>query len=256
MRIAVVCRDMRMRYAAEVMNSWADVYLVETAADMLQLPLLDALVLPVGGMDAQGNIAMQDGSLHIPASFWHIQGKRLRVYSGTTQKAKECHADITCYMQDEQLIDQNALLTAEGVLYELIGCTAKSIYALQVDIVGYGHCGKAIYQLLKNLHIAVRVIRRQADTRADMLATAAWEQCGDVIIYTALGQLIDEAMLKRWQKHPIILDIATPKLFDEALLQRYGIKYKRLPGLPGRFASRSGGMLIADHVRRKLCAEG
>ena len=140
-------------------------------------------------------------------------------------------------MKDKTVIDENAILTAEGVLSEMLEATNKSIYSTKIDIVGYGHCGKAIYQMLKNLQVDVRVIRRNAQKQDDFISYQDWKKCGDIIVHTA------------------ILDISTPCFFDESFLKSNGIIYKRVGNLPGRFACISAGNIIANYVRRKVSVE-
>lgn len=255
MKAGVLCSDQRMCQIKNNLSKDFEVISIDESTDWLTLPQLDVLILPVKGMDTEGNIVIQGKSMHIPSRFWHIQGKEVKLFSGTDVKAPLCHFSLDCYMNDESVIDENAILTAEGVLSEILEATNKSIYSTKIDIVGYGHCGKAIYQMLKNLQVDVRVIRRNAQKQGDFISYQDWKECGDIIVHTATGKILEEKRLLQWEKKPVILDISTPCFFDESFLKSNGIIYKRLGNLPGRFACISAGNIIANYVRRKVSVE-
>ena len=143
-------------------------------------------------------------------------------------------------------------MTAEGVLNELISCICKSIYDIQVDIVGYGHCGQVIYDMLKNLHVRVRIIRRDCKKEGDFLPVRDWETCGDVIIHTATGVMIAPSRMRSWKNKPVIIDISTPDLIDLKAAHEEGITVIKAGNLPGRFACISAGNIIAECIRGKL----
>lgn len=255
MNIGVLCSDHRMYQVKNNLSKDFEVISIDTSTDWLTLPQLDALVLPVQGMDKEANVLIQGKNMHIPSRFWHIQGKEVKLFSGRDMKTPLCQFPLYCYMKDETVIDENAILTAEGVLFEILRATNKSIYSTKVDIVGYGHCGKAVYQMLKNLQVDVRVIRRFKENKYDFLTYEDWKECGDIIVHTATGKIIEEKRILQWKKKPVILDISTLCFFDEKFLKNYEIIYKRLGNLPGRFAYVSAGNIIANYVRRKLSAE-
>lgn len=256
MKIGMVCSDERMMQVADNLKKDYVVYRIQEDTDFLTLPQLDAFVLPVKGMNEEHNVQMWNSYMHIPSSFWKIQGKEMVVFQGIeNEAAKKLNVEVDYYMNAEEVITQNAILTAEGVLNELISHTCKSIYAITIDIVGYGHCGKAIYTMLKNLHTHVRVIRRDCVMSKEFLPIKEWKECGDVIIYTAPVQILDDAQIRSWSKTPLFLDISTPVLFHEEQIHRLHLNYYKISNLPGRFACISAGNIIADHIRRRLHEE-
>lgn len=255
MKIGVVCADKRMQHVASLLSKEYAVTEVYEEKDLYKERQFDVFILPVSGIDAHGDVKMYDHILHIPSSFWFQQGVNLIVFSGTLNKGNaECPLWF-CYMKDEEVIMQNAILTAEGVLNGIIGATSKSIYAHQVDIIGFGYCGKAIYEMLKNLHVPVKVIRREADNRKNFMSIQEWKQCGDIIIHTAIGPMIDESMVAQWEKKPIIIDIATPQLLPLEALEKHGCTVIKAPNLPGRYAYMSAAKIIVEYIRRKLTYE-
>ena len=129
---------------------------------------------------------------------------------------------------------------------------AKSLYDIQIDIIGYGHCGKAIYRMLKSLDVKVRVIRRDCIEDDTFMTTKHWKQCGDVIINTSIEKLMDADLMRSWKNAPLIIDIATPDVVDKQCAKELGIPYQKEGNLPGRFCAESAGKIIADYVRGKL----
>lgn len=252
MLIGVICSDARMIQIANNLSVDMHVIHIDETTDFLTLPMLDALVFPVKGMDAYEYINFETKRVHIPSAFWNTQGNQMRIFCGLPCEAlRNKPQEINYYMHDDEVTKANAILTAEGVLYEFISCVCKSIYALQVDVVGYGCCGKEIYQMLKNLNVSARVIRRVCEKEEDMITFQDWNTCGDVVINTAPVNWLSEEQLKTWQKPFVLLDIASGDIFDKALLKKIDITYKKIPNLPGRFACITAGNIIAEYIRGK-----
>ena len=176
------------------------------------------------------------------------------VFSGLYDAELKNHFhQIYFYMQEEVVIQENAILTAEGILNEILSCSARSIYDLKVDIVGYGYCGKAIYEMLKHLQMEVRVIRRSCQQEGDFLPLAKWVQPNDIIIHTAVGEVLNKERMQRWRTYPIIFDIATPQVIDLDYAKQKGIQVKKMKNIPAKYASITAGNIIYRFIRGKLC---
>lgn len=252
MLTAVVCSDDRMLFVYKKLHAYMNVFMIDEETDLLALPHLDALILPVKGIDADGYISIRDTRVHVPSMFWTIQ-KDVNIFSGIPcEYLQRLTQEKDYYMTDQHVIEENAILTAEGVLHLLITSISKSLYDIQVDVLGYGNCGKAIYRMLKDLDVNVRVIRRDCIEDAVFHKLSNWDQCGDVIVTTSIQKVIDEGRMMQWKKAPLIIDIATPDVVDIAAAKRLGIKVIKAGNLPGRFCAESAGRIIADYVRGKL----
>lgn len=249
---AVVCSDDRMKFVCRKLSASMEVKAIDEETDFLSLPELTAIVLPVKGIDDFGYIKLGKKQVKIPTMFWELQ-KNMLVFSGLeTPYVKALKAKKWYYMQDQTVIKENAVLTAEGVLLLLLSTFEKSIYELQVDVVGYGNCGRAIFQMLSNLDVNVRVIRRDCEESKQFIKAAHWDTCGDVIIHTSIQQVIDGARLHSWQSKPLILDISTPDVIDLKTAAELGIRVVKESNLPGRYCAKSAGDIIACFVRGKL----
>lgn len=250
----VLCGDDRM---LQVCDNLSKEYHVVGACDVHALTIcsedMDVLVLPVKGADEMGHVQ----GFEIERTFWENLAPSVKVFSGMrTTFLEDIPQRKHYYMEDEGVINDNAILTAEGVLNELIGCCARSIYDVTIDVIGYGHCGKVIYEILRNLQLCVRVIRRDCKEDVVFKKIEHWNDCGDIIINTSIQNVMDEKRMIRWTKKPVIIDIATPDVIDVKCAQRLGIHVIKAGNLPGRFASISAGNIIAEYIRGKLNYEG
>ena len=253
MKIAVICSDERMIQVYDNLSRDFMVDRLDAQTDFLNLPQYQAVVFPVKGVDEFGYVRIQEQAIHIPHAFYEMQGKDCLLFCGIRNAVLDALPQRKIYyMLEESVIHENAVLTAEGVLNELISCICKSIYDIQVDIVGYGHCGQVIYDMLKNLHVRVRIIRRDCKKEGDFLPVRDWETCGDVIIHTATGVMIAPSRMRSWKNKPVIIDISTPDLIDLKAAHEEGITVIKAGNLPGRFACISAGNIIAECIRGKL----
>lgn len=256
MNIGVICSDERLVQVSDNLASDFKVIRIDETTDLLALPTLDAIVFPVKGPDELGYQQIKESRVKIPSAFWKIQDKTMKVFCGLPNEYLEQTTQPKLYyMKEEEVIKANAILTAEGVLNQLIGCICKSIYDIQVDVIGYGNCGKVIFEMLKNLHVKVRAVRRTCANTGDFISIEDWKECGDVIINTSYQPVMDEKRMMAWKKKPVILDIATPDVIDLSAAKALGIKVIKAGNLPGRFACISAGNIIAEHIRGKLINE-
>lgn len=249
---AVVCSDDRMIYVYKKLHTYMNVIQIDRDTDFLTLPRLDAIILPVKGIDDQGYMMLYEQAMHVPALFWNIQ-KDMKIFCGMPcAYVERLSQEKEYYLLDERVVKENAILTAEGVLEILISSITKSLYEIQVDVIGYGNCGKAIAHMLWNLDVSTRVLRRDCKEDDMFLKLSHWQECHDVIINTSIQKVLDEKRMKSWKKKPVVIDIATPNVIDEQGAKRLGIPLIKAKNLPGRFCPESAGRIIADYVRGKL----
>ncbi|MEG0469516.1 MAG: hypothetical protein RR562_06360 [Longicatena sp.] len=254
MKIAVICSDDRMIQIYDNLSKSFCVMDVYNVNDLETCKReIDVLVLPVKGVDKEGKIAC----IRQKDEFWSELKESVLIFCGLRNEFLEKLPYRTYYyMEDQGVIRDNAILTAEGVLNELIGCCARSIYDIQVDVIGYGNCGKVIYDILHNLHVNTRVIRRTCEKQEDFIEVNEYTTCGDVIINTSIGDVLNRERMQQWTKRPVIIDIVTPDVIDMDAARELGICIIKAGNLPGRFASVTAGNIIAEFIRGKLSNEG
>lgn len=159
-------------------------------------------------------------------------------------------------LKDELFVDQNAVATAYGVLAWMLKQAAYPLYKMSVDVIGYGHCGRQIAALLKNVCQSVRIVTTSdRDLRYETIGYDRYRvaEPSDWIIQTAPAEMIDEQMIARWHKVPKILDISTghigvsPKAQDQ-------VDLTRAPALPDAILTAYAAQAYQDAMRRWIDA--
>lgn len=252
-RIAIVNCDRRMQEVYFALSHDYETVAINEFTMFDRFDGADALVLPVKGLTATGSLYTGGKELAFPTYFWQKM-REVPIFTGIKQDFLNDFPNVYYYMEDPQMKAQNAVYTAEGVLYLLMDHTGQSIKDLQVDVIGYGLCGMQIESWLKDLHIPTRIVRRTCMGEGNCISVEEYrrEECGDVIINTSIAPVIDRALLHRWKKKPLIIDIATPDVIDYDAALTLGIRVIKAGNLPAQVAYESAGKRIAEYVRGRL----
>lgn len=171
--------------------------------------------------------------------------------------AMESRTLLTDYYADEAFLIQNAAMTAEGALSELIRLYPGTLLGSRCVIFGYGRCAAALSRRLSALGCSVTVIARSAEKRASAIAdgmTAADPAqavpcclAADFAVNTVPAAVIGVREAAAFaQNSAFVLELADKSgLSDDA---QGLVRVVRAPGLPGRFSPASAGRLIAERV--------
>lgn len=158
--------------------------------------------------------------------------------------------EVHYYMRDEQLIKNNATLTAMGLI-SYLGSLDISLKDSHFDVIGYGKCGEAIIAVLKAMNLSYSIIRHQEVDKSDINMYTIDEyrkiDKGNVIINTAPYNLLLKDDFSNCHTSYII-DISSEKCFkNEELPENINLIY---PGsLPNKYFAYSSATLIADFVK-------
>ncbi len=184
------------------------------------------------------------------------------------------NARVIDYYEDEALQLRNAYLTAEAAVMTAMQLSDHALRGSEAAIIGYGRIGKMLARLLLSLGVDVTVCAR----REEALLWAEADGChplriGDpsragggmfplcyghgVILNTVPARVLDRELLLRMEKGTILIDLASAPfgVLDEdvrAATDAGGLRYVRLPSLPGTYAPRDAGYAIADSMLRTL----
>ena len=173
------------------------------------------------------------------------------------------------YYDSEVLQLRNAAVTAEAALMTAMQLTDSTVRDASVAVVGYGRIGKYLSRLLRALGADVTVAAR----REEVLFEAAAEGChplmltpdtpmnglapllrGHPIIYnTVPAHILDREFLLGLDRDTLLIDLASAPfgVSDSdvrAASARNGLRYLRAPSLPGSYAPREAGRIIADCI--------
>lgn len=170
------------------------------------------------------------------------------------------------YYNREQVLLDNAYLTAEGVLKLLIENTDTAVIDKKILIIGSGRCGKATALLLKKIGCDVTVASRKAGlvgfdllNRIKIKNTADISQYiadFDVVINTAPVLVLDREVLSATRNDTLILELATAHAgVDANVATELGIKTVYAPALPGKYSPTSAAKILYNSIIQIISEE-
>lgn len=171
------------------------------------------------------------------------------------------HCRFLSLAQSLNFTVENAQLTAEGLLSEVIRCTPFSLSEANVLLLGYGNCGSAITRLIKplcrNIYLLEQQPEKQAQAKVDGIFPISAEdfpqilpQC-QILINTIPAFVLELSSLLLLHSTCHIFDIASaPFGFPADITEKCLLPYYRLPGIPGRFSPVSAGKMIGKTIER------
>ena len=240
----------------------------------------DALVLPLPATRDGVNVhCPRDPSCALPLEEIAALLRRetgLLLYGGRlpdTLAAGELSPRVVDYYEDEALQLRNAYLTAEAALMTAMELTDTALQGLSAGIVGYGRIGKALSRLLQGLGVEVTVFARReealseaaaAGCRPRLLSPSApmggFPSSGkdfSILFNTVPAPIIPRETLVSLDAGALLIDLASAPfgVSDEDVREataRGGLRYLRAPSLPGSYAPRTAGEIIADCVLADL----
>ena len=163
--------------------------------------------------------------------------------------------------EDEQLLRENAYLTAEAAVASAMRRTRLAMAGMRCAVIGYGRIGRSLAEILLNLGAKVtvisareakRVAAREAGAEAMALADIISALPGqDVIFSTPPATVIDNTALNHIDADAILIDLASPPYgFDLEAARAHNLRACREPGLPGRYCPLSAARAIYSAVLR------
>ncbi len=188
---------------------------------------------------------------------------------------------VTDYYESEVLQLRNAYITAEAALMTAMELIDRTLRDTSVAVLGFGRIGKYLSRLLRALGADVTVCAR----REESLFEAAAEGChpllmsesdpmgglfplcrGHAVLFnTVPSHVLDRDLLFGLERDTLLIDLASAPFgvcdgdVREAAA-RNGLRYLRAPSLPGSYAPRDAGRIIAECVldavtRRGTCRD-
>lgn len=170
------------------------------------------------------------------------------------------------YMDAEKLSTDNADLSAEAAVYEVMKRTEKALLDLRVLVTGYGLFARALACRLKMLgaEVWVAVRRQQQRLQAEQDGMKAIEitqmadafERMDFILNTVPARILTEEGSRHIRPETFLLELASaPYCMDPEQARDLGLKFEVLPALPARYAPCSAGKALAK-AALELMGEG
>ncbi len=163
-------------------------------------------------------------------------------------------------MKDESVAIGNAIATAEGAVVEAMMLGEETLHGKECLVIGYGKCGSVLADKLKGLQVKVTVMARSSVSRTKARAMGydvrEMFERGDeqterytYIFNTVPAPVLTEQVLSRFDRHVVIIDIASkPGGTDFDYCRYAGIKAKLSLGLPGKYAPKTSGEILAEAI--------
>ena len=161
--------------------------------------------------------------------------------------------------EDEDYIQKNALISAEGALFAAMQKTDMTLRDAKCAVVGYGRIGKELTRLLLSLNARVNVVARRESAR--LQAVWAGAHAYDIehlpqalsgvqlLFNTVPSQVIDAQALGALSAKAVILDLASPPYgLDLNLAREMGFDATIESGIPSRYAPRSAARLLMTYL--------
>lgn len=188
------------------------------------------------------------------------------ILMGSSRCSIPADVDCTDLLEQEEFVQPNAVLTAEGAICAAMQATKGALWGSRCMVVGCGRIGKALAGMLMGLGAHVMVAARNPEVRLEAKKRGA-EACGtdeqslkravalaDFVFATPPAVLLTEAVLENVRPGVPVIDLASPPFcVDMAAAQRLGVKAWRESGLPGRYCPMAAAGLMADCVEKLLC---
>ncbi len=184
----------------------------------------------------------------------NLQKEFIRQLSG-----KNCQ--LFSLAQSSDFAAENALLTAEGLLSEIIRCTPFSLSDANILLLGYGNCGSAITRrfkpLCRSIYLLEQDLDKQEQAKVDGICPISVDDFSQIlpkcqiVINTIPAPVLEATILLQLHSSCHIFDIASaPFGFPADITEKCLLPYYRLPGIPGRFSPASAGKMIGKTIER------
>lgn len=166
-------------------------------------------------------------------------------------------------MQMDEVAILNSIPSAEGAVQMAMEKLPITVHGSRTLVLGFGRTAQTLAQLLKAMNAHTTVVARDPAqlARAEAMGihavhTSELVNClqeQDVIFNTIPAPVITADILQRLKPATLIIDLASsPGGTDFATAREMGIEAVLAPGLPGKVAPRTAGLLLARVVPRVL----
>jgi len=243
---------------------------VKLPIDEVDLPDLDAIILPVHGTTLDGKVNSVFSHEPIPFTEEMVQktAKRCTIYSGISNSyldelmKKTGRKYIQLFERDDVAI-YNSIPTAEGTIMMVIQHTDFTIHGSHVAVLGLGRVGMTVARTFAALGAKVKVGARRSEhlARITEMGLVPFHLNDlenevrdiDICINTVPHLIVTASVIAKMPAHTLIIDLASkPGGTDFRYAEKRGVKAILAPGLPGVVAPKTAGQIIANVLAQLL----
>ena len=229
-------------------------------ADLIAAPVPFLLIVRIQGQEFYIDLTeenflkyLKKGSLFcaggIPEDFLEKAGKK----------------GIRCfdYQKDPFTAMENTIATAEGAIAQAVLKSPVNLRGSVCLVIGYGRCGRTLAGYLRNMFCRTMVWEKDREKAAqakaaglEILEERELPQALDLTAFlfqTAPCVVLKKELLKYIRKDTCIVDIASlPGGLDYPAAQELGLSPLHLLGIPGKYAPKASGEILASAAVGKL----
>lgn len=204
----------------------------------------DMIILPVPVTRDKVNINCPLTNKQIPLDILKDAGREAKIFGG----GKLDLNNYTDYLAKDEYAIKNAVLTAEGAISYAIDNTEFSLWESRILVVGYGRLGKVLLDRIKGFspHLTVSARSERDFATLNMLGInhIKTEDIGSLdkqfdIIFNTVDIKLD------CKGSALFIDLSSSGGVADV---NSGLKYIKLPGVPGKTAPQTAGKIIAETV--------
>ena len=165
------------------------------------------------------------------------------------------------FMKDELVASQNAEITAEATVSEILQNSVYGIKNEKILIAGFGKCGKELAKLLNAMGAKVTILARSRQARIqakEMGLNAVDFSYGPdeaygtrVLVNTVPAMVITKKIIDELAADSLIVDIASGSGgCDRRAVDNRGVKFIHALSLPSRYITKTSAKVMYDCVVR------
>ena len=166
----------------------------------------------------------------------------------------------------EPLTTANAVPTAEGAIALALDAAPITLHGARCLVIGFGRIGKVLAQKLTALSAEVTVsVRRESDRGLAEALGLESEQTGryphglaryDFVFNTVPAPVFTAEQLRQLSPACVLIDLSSaPYGIPPEACAAAGVTCRYAPGLPGKCAPKSAGLLYAQQILLELESE-
>lgn len=171
---------------------------------------------------------------------------------------KKYGKEIIDYSKRDDFAYLNAVPTAEGAIKACMDELPRTIFGIKCAVTGFGKCAEVLSVMLKSLNADPVVFARSAKDLAHSKALGiksfhltdlpAMSKDFDAVFNTVPFGIFSEECINNLKKDCVFIDIASAPggICNDSLKEK--IKYKFLPGLPGKYSPYTAAEIIKNVI--------
>ncbi|WP_058307764.1 dipicolinic acid synthetase subunit A [Gracilibacillus massiliensis] len=239
---------------------------MQSTIDNLETSELDAVILPITGIDNQGYVEtmFSNQPIQLTKKWFQSLPKRCLVFTGISNDTlnefvSSSNVSLVKLMERNDVAIYNSIPTAEGAIMLAIQHTDITIHHAHVFVFGYGRVGETTAHSFAGLGANISVV---SDSESDLarIYERGWkgysldqiehaiDKC-QILINTIPARVVDKSLLEKMNSQAIIIDLASkPGGINFDFAEKRGIQAIHALGLPGMVAPKTAGEILADRI--------